>query len=344
MANSGLAKLQFEAGQTLYALAAMTTTDSQVYKAATGVWSGKSGFTTEVYPNGVVSGSSLVTPAASGTNDLVDVAAFTAYSQGVLRSVSADTDVTITRGATANIGKISSITMTSAGAISVVAGTDSADATINDTRGGAGGPPEIPADSVEIAQVRFSGTGAGTAAAVTAAQIFQVPGQHHERYDYPGYTVNNIGEGIAATQANKSTAYVAFDSALPAIHASATPRKTWIKYYAPVFADISKANNFKAAEKTYSSSAESGYNFTVASTSESLGQGGFDIVLSDGVTDPIVAQNGKVLTFKFFQDRNKTPYILTQGTLGIPPDYPADSSVKATCTISAETASARFVS
>jgi hypothetical protein len=43
--------------------------------------------------------------------------------------------------------------------------------------------------------------------------------------------------------------------------------------------------------------------------------------------------------FKFYQNRdNSTPYILTQGILGISRAFPAGDQISAACTISAEEA------
>lgn len=345
MSISNNAQILVEGGQSLVAYVAMTTSDNTVFKSAAAVWSGKSGYEPIIRPNGVVTGLNLVTAAVSGTNDKVDVAAFTAYSMGVLRSVGAAADTTITRGATANIGKISSITMTSVGAVAVVAGTDSADSTINETRGGAGGPPLIPVDSVEIAQIRFSGTGAGTAAVISASQIYQVVGTHTERSDYPAILeVNNIGEGSNAATAGKVNAFIEFSEALPAIHTGPIAKKTWIQYYTPSYTALGKAMDFKPVEKSHSVSSSQFYGGSVAGQSESIGQGGFTAILSDGIGDQLVAQKDQVLTVKFFQDRNKPPYVLTQGRLGVAREFPVADQVKGTVTISAETVSAEFLS
>jgi hypothetical protein len=43
----------------------------------------------------------------------------------------------------------------------------------------------------------------------------------------------------------------------------------------------------------------------------------------------------EILWFRFYPDRYKAPYVLTQGKLGVVPSYPADDSITAACTISA---------
>jgi len=341
MPNASNAKLQVEQGQSLVAYAALTDSgDHQYFTPAAAILSGKSGYEPDCRPNGIVSGANLVSPAASGSDDVVDVAAFTAYSQGVLNTVAASADESITRPAT-DVSKVCSITMSSAGAIAVVAGDDGTTAAFSETRGAAGGPPEIPADSVELAQVRLT---AAASAAVTASEIFQVVGQHAERYDFPTFEVSNIGLGASAGVAAAKTAHVKFAAALPLSHASATAKKVYLQYYTPTLGDISKSVDFVPVETTHSVGSSQYYGGTSASKSSSLGQGGFKALVSDGVSDTLAQQKNEVLTFKFFPDRNKTPYILTQGTLGIARAFPVAADIAITATITAEEASAEFTS
>lgn len=341
MATSSNAKIQFEAGQSLVSYVAMTDSGNhQTFTSAATIWSGKSGFEPSVRPNGIVSGVNLVSVAADGSNNNVDVAAFTAYSAGTLYSVSAAANTAITRPAT-NVAKISSITMNSSGAIAVVAGTDGASTTFSETRAAAGGPPLIPVDSVEIAQVRLT---TSAAAAITAAQIFQVVGQHTERYDFPTWTENNIGDGSNSTIPAKKNAYVQFDAVLPLAHTGPIARKTYIQYYTPTLADVSKTLDFVPVENSHSVSSTEYYGGTIASSSSSIGQGSFTALFNDGVSDSLVTNKDQILTFKFYPDRNKTPYILTQGKLGLSRTFPVGDQVQASATISASTISAEFVS
>ena len=331
MATAENAKLQVEQGQTLVAYAALTDSgDHQYFTPAAAVLSNKSGFEPSVIPNGVATSLNMVTPGAA--NDTVAVAAFTAYVAGVLYSVSADAALAITRPASA-VAKINSITMTDAGVLAEVAGTDAADAVLIETRGGAGGPPLVPVDSVEIAQIRMVSS---TAAIITAAEIVQVVGQHCERSDYPTLEVDTLGQGSAATVAATRTAHVKFSQVLPASHTGPIAKKTYSKHYTPVFADISKSKDFKAIEKTHSVSSSEGYGYTTASTSSALGQGGFTAELIDGVSDNLVQQKNQLLTFKFFPDRNKAAYTLTQGKLGISRTWPVGDQNNAACTISGD--------
>lgn len=339
MATSKNAKTEFESGQTLNDYAAMTDSgDHKVHTISGGtIYSGKNGFEAVVRPNGIVTGRNVLSTHA--TNDTVTIAAFTAYSGGTLYSVSATTD-TITRPATA-VAKINSITMTDAGAVAVIAGTDSADTNFSETRGAAGGPPYIPADSVEVGQIRVT---SDTAAAISADEIFQVVGQHTERYDYPTWSTNTIGEGEAAAVSAKKNAFVEFASALPAIHTGDAYKQVYIRYYAPIFTELQRTLDFTPAENSHTVSSTQYYNGTVGAVASTLGQGGFTALMDDNTTDALVGEKDEVITVRFYADRNKTPYILTQGTIGLARTFPVDAQNQATVTISAEDASAEFSS
>lgn len=336
-ASNGL--IQLEQGQVLVDYVALTNSgDNQIFTAADNVFSGK--IEPVVRPNGIVTGRNLVSVASSGSNDVVDVAAFTAYSEGTLYSVSSSADESITRPATA-VSKVNSITMTDAGAIAVIAGTDGATTAFSETRGAAGGPPYIPVDSVEIAQVRLT---SDTAAAVTASEIFQIVGQHAERFDFPVWNVDTTGRGQSADSSGETYAHVKMASAMPLSHTGDTAKKVYAQYYTPVFAELAKALDFVPVETTHSTSSTQYYNGTIASRSTTLGQGAFTALMSDGVSDGLVADKDEVLTVKFFPDRNKTPYIITQGAIGIGRTFPVDDQIQAAVTITSEKSSSEFTS
>ena len=344
MSTSKNGKLQFESGQTAAAYTAMTDSgDHKIHSIAAGtIYSGKSGFEPIVRPNGMVSGRNVLSVHA--TEETVTVAAFTFYLAGVLTSVAATTALAV-RGAEGK-GKISSITATATDTLVVVQGVDSATAAVNDVRGSAGGPPAIPVASVEIGQVRFTSSGT---AVVTADEIFQVVGTHAERFDYPSWLVNPLGDGDQADTTAEKNAFVEMASALPLIHGAAVAtaddyKAVYLKYYTPIFIDAQKALDFKPAENSHSISSTQYYDGTIGSASASLGQGGFTALMSDNVTDALLSEQDEVCTVKYFPDRNKAPYILTQGALGVARTFPVDNQNKAVCTISAETKSANFTS
>lgn len=317
--NAENAKLQYEGGQTAYPMGLLTDSgDHTTFDSSADLWSKATGYTPNVKPNGLATGGA-VSVADSGSNDVVDVAALTCYLAGVLTSVAADTDVAVTRGASSNTHAITSITVNSSGVIAAVAGT--ASTAFSETRAAAGGPPLIPVGSIEIAQVRTTSV---TAAAITAAEIFQTIGSHQERYDYPVWTEH------------PETGTIEFASALPLIHTGPTARRVYASYAAPIFTDVPKAVDFVPPEKTYSVSSTPIYGAVLGSTSSTLNQGSFTAYLNDGVGDPLVSKKGEILWFKFFPDRYKSSYLLCQGKLGVSRTFPAGNEIQAACTISSE--------
>lgn len=313
------AKLQYEAGQSSAAMAALTNSgDETTFTSAASLWSQRSGFTPVVRPNGVLTGFAVTTHAS---NDTVTVAAGTLNLNGVVTAVNAGSD-TITRPATA-VSKVNSIIITSAGAIDVVAGTDGGTTAFSETRGAAGGPPLIAVDAVEIAQVRVT---SDTAAVIASSEIFQVVGLHLERADYPLYNIN-YGEGS-----------VTFLDALPEIHTGPTPKRTFASYASPIFSDVTLASDFVPPETSHSVASTQVYGTTLGSSSSTLGQGTFTAFLQDGVTDGLVGLKNETLWFRFYPDRYKAPYLLTQGKLGISRTFPAGDNMAAACTISASAA------
>lgn len=313
-------KVLYEAGQELVAMAAMTDSgDHKTFNTSGAtLWSNKSGYEPKIYPDGLETGG-VVSPGAAV--EKVSVAALTCYLAGVLTTVAADAAVAVTRPAASPAGlkKISSITINSAGAIAVVAGTDGA--AFSATRGAAGGPPLIPVGSIEIAQVKLTSS---VSAVLEANEVFQVIGTHQERYDYPVWTEDPFTGGIT------------FSSALPATHVGspATYKGVYGEIYEPIFVEQDPAMDFKPPENSHSVSSTQAYNGTVGSTSSSLGQGSFKAYLKDGVTDPLIKLKNEILFFKFFPNRNKAAYTICQGKLGISRTFPAGDNIQADCTIS----------
>lgn len=321
-------KLLYEAGQELLAMAAMTDSgDHKTFSTSSALlwslWSNKGGYEPKIYPDGLETGG-VVSPGAAV--EKVSVAALTCYLAGVKTTVAADAAVAVTRPAASPAGlkKISSITINSAGAIAVVAGTDGS--AFSATRGAAGGPPLIPVGSIEIAQVKLA---SAVSAVLEANEIFQVIGTHCERYDYPVFTeYPKIG-------------VITFSAALPAIHVGspATYKGVYGEVYEPIFVEQDPATDFKPSENSYSVSSTQVYNGTVGSTSASLGQGSFKAYLKDGITDPLVKLKNEIIFVKFYPNRNKTAYVIDQGVLGISRTFPAGDNIVADCTISSTEAS-----
>ena len=313
------ALLQYEGGQQATAMSALTNSgDNTTFTSAATLWSQRAGFAPVVRPNGLISGGAL---SATATNDQIAVTALSCNLAGVVTAVSSG-NVTITRPATA-VSKICSVTVNSSGALAVVAGTDGATTAFSETRAAAGGPPLIPVGSIEIGQVRVT---SNTAAVITAAQIFVVPGLHVERADGPLFDIDY------------ATGSVVFQSALPLIHTGPVPKAVYASYAAPIFANVAKATDFVMPETSYSVTSTQIYGGTIGSTSATLNQGSFTAFLNNGVTDPMVTLKGQSLWFKFFPDRYQTAYTLAQGKLGITRSFPAGDEIQAACTISAAAA------
>jgi hypothetical protein len=320
--------LRYESGQTSQPFEEMSDSgDRTTFSASFSPISQVAGSGYLLAPAGLLTGGAC-TPGSS--NDELDVAALTARmpwvsgasSEGVV-SVSADT-VSITRGITTDTHNITSITINSSGAVTAVSGTDST--SFSETRGAAGGPPFIPVDSIEIAQVRTTSV---TAALVTASEIFVVPGTHREEADYPVVATVDYALGTAT-----------FAEALPAIHTGSVGKKVYIKGATPIFAPIPKVSDWVPAETTYSINSTDTYDGAIGSSSSSLNQASFSAVLDDGITDNFVGQKGKNIWFEFRPDRDSTVIKqYTLGYLGISRTYPAGGgNVTASCTVTPEQA------
>jgi hypothetical protein len=338
MSTAENAKIQYESGQDLVAFVALTDQgDHKDFRSADALWSNRSGYEPDVKPNGLATGGA-VSVAASGSNDVVDVAALTCYLAGVLTSVNAATDKAIARPTASHVKY--SITVTSAGAISAVKGVENT--SFSTTRGAAGGPPYVLLDSIEIAQVWLS---SATPAAITADEIKQVIGTYCERYDYPTWQENrfNVASGVIGN------AGITFDSALPLIHSALSPvvavaKAVYAQYYEPAFTDVPKSSDFVPPETTYTVSSKQIYGTTIGASAASLNQGSFTAYLQDGIADGLLSLKGANLFFKFLQNRlNSTPYILMQGILGISRQFPASDQITAACTISSEESAVEVV-
>lgn len=325
----------YESGQTPFVFAAMTYggSDQKTFTLATKPWSQRTGYAPVIAPYGLLTGGAVIPAVALGNNN-VDVAALTAMmpaatgasaTTGVL-SVSAATNVAASRGST-NGYRITSITVTSAGAIAAVAGTEST--AFVETRGAAGGPPFIPVGSIEIAQVRFTSI---TAAPVAAAEIYAVPGLHLEMSNLPTYAADYLSGKIV------------FDSALPLIHTGSVPKAVYVRGNTPIFALFGSAKDWVPASDSFSAQAQPFYRNTLSSVSSSMSAASFSIALEDGVTDPILALKGENLMFKYMPDINGLPYSLTQGVMGITLTNPVRGISTATVTIVAQQATANYAS
>lgn len=340
MPNSSNATILVEQAQIPVAYELMTDSgDNQTFNNPQDLWSIKNGSAPTFRPDGIVSGRNVVRAAVSGTNDLVDTVAHTSHLIGVVTAVSANTDESITRPVT-DVARINSVTVTSAGAIAVIAGTSAVDTVFVETpRGAAGSPPFIPVGSYEIAQVRLT---TSAPAPIAASEIFQVPGTHAEYSTTPSWDMNETGEGISADSAAEETAFVKMVDALPLIHTGSLVKGLYLEYSYPSFGELSKAFDFVPVETTYSQGSTQVYRQTVGDETSALSAGSFSMFPANGITDALVADKGEKLTSKFFQDKDKTPFIISQGTHGIVRSFGADTQVQVDVTITSAKPSAEF--
>ena len=323
--------LYYEASQAVTAMTALTDSgDHQLYTSAVTLWSERSGYSPVVRPDGMISGGVVIVEAAGPDNDEVDVGAGTCYLVGVPTSVPAVSgagSLVCTRTAdAANKCIITSIIVTAAGAFDVLQGTKGA--ALSTTRGVAGGPPLLTVGVVEVAQVKYTSE---AAAAVTAAEIFQVPGVSQERYDYPLWEVHN-GRNQAGDIPGGCIKLLA---AIGADHVGPVTKAIYASYSEPAFAENRPVSDFVPPTNAHSVSSKQVYSSVIGSRSSSLNQGSFTAFLSNGVNDPLMRLKDEILWFKFYPDRYKSPYVLSQGKLGVVPSYPADDSITAACTLSA---------
>jgi len=316
MANADNALLRMETGQQSYPMGELLDSgDSKTFEGLAAPWSGRAGFEPDVKPDGVINGGSI-TPGAAV--DTVAVEAVLCNLGGTETTVSGNTAVALTRAST-DSHIINSVTISSAGAIVVVAGTEGT--SFSETRGAAGGPPYIPVGSIEVGQVRLN---AQASALVTAGQIFQVIGLHQERYDTPLFEVDSY----------KGT--VVFAGALSAIHTGDEPKGVYASYATPILQDIEPVRDNVVPEEAYSVSSEQYYGRAIGSTSRSLSQGSFTYAMKDGITDILAKLEGENLWFEFLPSRyqNKVKF-LYQGILGVNRSYPASGAMTMACTVSA---------
>lgn len=332
-------RLDYEAGQTAVAMAALTDSgDNKTFNSAAELWSNRAGFTPVVRPNGVLTGL-VVSPAASGTDDMIDISGGTCWLAGAEEEITADTDVEITRAVSTDTHIICSVTVTAAGAIAVVAGTDHTE--FSTTRGASGGPPWIDNDAIEIAQVKLSSL---TPAAITASEIIQVPGSSRETALFPVWEQ----ERIRVSNGALGYAGVTFASDLAAIHSEDTgttvaTKLVFASYYTPTFAQVPKASDFVRPSNSYSVSSTEYYGGAMGNRSTSIGQGSF-VGYTESLTEGFLVFEGEDLWFRFRNDRLVTlPAVYCQGVLGIAETFNTDGSIEVAATISAQSQGERIL-
>jgi len=325
MATARNALLQIEAGQSFTDFTALTDSgDHKNFGSPASQFSKADGKEPVIRPNGLATGGAITPNSAA---DKIDVAALTCYLAGAKISVAAESGVDLTRATTDGYSIVNSVTVNASGEIAIVAGTEGAVLNPTGTRGGAGAAPWIPTGSIEIGQVHLDDD---DAAVVKDSEIKAVIGTHVERYDYPVF------------RADHSQGEVNFSAALPAIHSddagsTTAAKKVYASFYEPEFMDIPETSDFKPPEETHSQNSTQIYGGTIGASSSTLGQGTFTAYLDDGLSDAIINLKNDTLWFRYYPNRMVTDkYLLCQGRFGISREFPADSGIRAACTISAE--------
>lgn len=297
--------------------------DRKMFESGATLWSGRSGYTPEVRPNGLVTGGEV---SPHSDNDKVVVSALTAYQGGQEKAISG-TDKSVTRSTESGEPYIiNSVIINTDGELEVKQGETGS--SFSGDRGADGGPPWIPVGAIEIAQVRLSSDESGV---VADDEIRQIPGVSVERYDYPVWDEDSF-EGE-----------ITFVQSLPEIHSddngtTTTTKDVWVQYYEPILTDAGLVTDFVPPEVSHSVTSQQVYRATIASRSQALAQGEFTAYLRDGISDLVIGQKDEQLWFKFYPDANRSQHILCQGALGISRQFPADDSIFADCTISASEA------
>ena len=172
-----------------------------------------------VMPDGIQSGC-LAAPAASGGNDLIDVAGGTASVGGSMFSVLPQTDISLTRPS-ASMKRISSVVINSSGTASVIAGTEGTD--YSNLRGAAGGAPYIPLGQLELATVRLESQ---TSAPLTSDEVFFAPEFTHT----PSFRLLPYSASLK------------FSASLPLIHTGGVAKNVWVVWHEPAFTQLDVAS------------------------------------------------------------------------------------------------------
>ena len=305
--------VEYESSQNLFPLEALTSTDNITFTSNANLWSGKSGFAADVRPDGVKSGAVMT---ATAVNDQINYTTFTAFVNGADLTVAGST-ATVTRAST-DTHVINSLVCNSAGTVSFVSGAE--DTAFSETRGANGGPPFIPIDSIELGQVR---TTAQAVAVILASEIKQGPNSQKELALQPVFSIMNKDGAVKLV------------SALPLIHTGSVSKTVYAEYYEPEFAEITDSVDFVMPEETAAVNSTQVYGRTVSSASLSLGQGSFTALFQNGITDPILAESGETLWFRFRPDRFETENHVVQSVITVTRAFPADDNRSGAFTLTA---------
>ena len=309
------AKLQVEHGFVFWDFEKGTDSGDHkkfTYSGAIKLFSLKKGQAPVVRPDGVRSGLK-VKPALSGANNQVDVEAGSAFVGGMDLAINAVANLSVTRTPAGGTHQINSIVVNNAGAVSAIAGTEGG--SFSATRGVAGGPPFIPVDQIEIAQVKLT---SNTDAPILASEIDQ---NVMERYDIPSFIIVHEEAAIVML------------SALDLRHTGNVTKGIWVRHYEPVFNDIPEATNWKPVDKTAETQAGRTYDGPFSIGGEGLGEGSFEVMLKGEAGEILQSVINDTRWLRFYPDKFRTDHHLVCGKLTQEREYPPDNAMKATVTV-----------
>ncbi len=309
------AKLQIEHGFVLWDYEKGTNSGDNkkfTYSGTLKLFSMLKGQAPIVRPDGVRSGLK-VKPAVAGGNNNVDIEAGTAFAGGVDLSVAAATNLAVTRTPAGGTFQITSIVVDNAGVITAVAGTEGSAFSV--TRGAAGGPPFIPVDKIEIAQVKLT---SNTDAPIAASEIDQ---NVMERYDIPSFKL--IPEEAA----------VEMLAALDLRHTGSVTKGIWVKHYEPVFNDIPEASAWKPVDKSGESQTFRTYDGVFALATTGIKDGSFEVNLKGEAGEIMNQVAGATRWLRFYPDKFRTDHHLVLGFVSVEREFPADNLMKAAVTV-----------
>lgn len=187
--------------------------------AAATYWNKAQGesLTNEVRIQGVVGGPTI-SPAASLTNNAIDVPSFSYYQDnGTIATSVAITDLLCVRPAAGKYNWNLVIVTMATGIITTVQGTDGG--SYSDTFGAAGGPPLVATTALIVGAVKLYSDVAAVIAGSSITYTLSTGALIQERSDYPGFTVLPMEGGILLNEA------------LPACHTGPVPRNVYASYY-----------------------------------------------------------------------------------------------------------------
>jgi hypothetical protein len=300
--------------------------DNLDFRSTDTLWSGFSGKTPTITPNGLYDGAAII-PAVSASDNVIDIAEGRVYIAGVLTTISADTDITCARPTVSDY-VIYSVQAKSDGTYEVIKGTEGSG--FSETRAAAGGPPLITATSSEIGWVKYDSQ---VAAAIAADEIKSIEGTSLERFDGPTWNVKykNVSNGILGY------AGILFTAALPAIHTGPATKDVYASWHTPSFAELNRAYDWKPPALSISVNSTAVYSDVVGAVNSSVGAGTFSALTQTNIHDNILRVGGKLIWFKYFQDRLETSrYQVSQGHLAVDQDNPAGDNISISCTLGAE--------